>query len=78
MTALLIVCTHILVTMFIYHSQVISLLSPQAFLDIIAQLVTEETVPTGDIQRKALEILNKRLEENKMRFTPEHVSMHKI
>ncbi len=54
--------------------QVISLLSPQAFLDIITQLVTEETVATGEILRKALEILNQRLEENKMRFTAEHVS----
>ena len=52
----------------------ISLLSPQAFLDIVSQLVTEETVvATGDLQRKALEIFNKRLEENKMKFTSDHV-----
>lgn len=54
-------------------TQVISLLSPQAFLDIISQLLTDKLVATGDIQRKALDIFNNRLEEGKMRFTTEHV-----
>ena len=53
--------------------QVISLLSPQAFLDIVYQLVAEDSVAKGDIQRKTLEILNSKLEGNRLKFTAQHV-----
>ncbi len=49
--------------MMLYMQYIIFPLKPSHWL-------LRETVATRDIQRKALEILNKRLEENKMSSQP--------